>query len=102
LHYVIRTAAGRVERLASEDLLLGLGDHWHERSGSLAEGDMILLVSDGILDDWGDSLAALEDAIARCAMRTPHSAQDVVDCLCVGAIGVIDDDITAVALCRTR
>jgi serine phosphatase RsbU (regulator of sigma subunit) len=102
LHFVIRNGSGRVERLVSEDMPLGLGDRWHERSDSLASGDMILLVSDGVLDRWGGSLESLEEAITRCATGDETTPQAVVDSLCAdGAEMVDDDDITAVALCRT-
>lgn len=102
LHFVVRTGLGRVERLASDDMPLGLGDEWREFRDSLAPGDMILLVSDGVLDRWGGSLEELEDAIAQRAMRDGMSAQAVVDSLCADAVDVLgDDDITAVALRRT-
>ncbi|WP_238994580.1 SpoIIE family protein phosphatase [Mycolicibacterium chubuense] len=101
LHFVVRTGSGRVERLVSDDMPLGLGDRWRELYDSLAPGDMILLVSDGVMDRWGGSLEGLEEAIARCAKRDGMSPQAVVDSLCADAGDVLDgDDITAVALCR--
>jgi serine phosphatase RsbU (regulator of sigma subunit) len=102
LHFVVRTGAGRVERLASKDMPLGLGDQWHELSDCLAPGDMILLVSDGVLDLWGGSLEELEVAIAQCTKRAGTSPQGVVDYLCASAADLLDgDDVTAVALHRT-
>jgi sigma-B regulation protein RsbU (phosphoserine phosphatase) len=102
LHFVVRTGAGRVERLASNDMPVGLGGDWRELSGNLARGDMILLVSDGVLDRWGGSLEQLEDAIVQCAQRDGISPQAVVDALCADLVDLIDDDdITAVALRRT-
>jgi len=101
LHFVVRTASGRVERLESKDMPLGLGDRWRETSNSLAPGDMILLVSDGVLDRWGGLLGGLEDAIAQCVAGDGVTPQTVVDALCANGTDMDDDDdITAVALCR--
>lgn len=101
LHFVVRTSSGRVERLASDDMPMGLGNHWRELSDRLAPGDMILLVSDGVLDLWGGSVAGLEEAIARCANGNGMSPQEFVDALCADAGDMADaDDVTAVALCR--
>jgi serine/threonine protein phosphatase PrpC len=80
---------------------LGVGDRWRELYDSLAPGDMILLVSDGVMDRWGGSLEGLEEAIAQCVKRDGSSPQAVVDSLCSEVGDVEDgDDITAVALCR--
>jgi integral membrane sensor domain MASE1 len=101
LHYVLRTKSGRVERLSSDDMPVGLGDQWRELSGRLAPGDMILLVSDGVLDLWGGSLDGLENAITQCANGTGTGPQEVVDYLCANAGELLDgDDVTAVALRR--
>ena len=101
LHFVIRTSSGRVERLESNDMPVGLGNQWRELSDRLAPGDMILLVSDGVLDLWGGSLEGLEDAIAQCVKRDGMSPQAVVDSLCANTgESLEDDDITALALCR--
>jgi serine phosphatase RsbU (regulator of sigma subunit) len=101
LLFVIRTTPGNVERLASEDMPVGLGDHWRQLSDNLALGDTILLVSDGVLDLWGGSIEGLEDAIAQCANGNATSPQGVVDYLCANAGELVDsDDVTAVALSR--
>ncbi|ORB62131.1 serine/threonine protein phosphatase [Mycolicibacterium tusciae] len=101
LHYVVRTRSGRIERLSSDDMPVGLGDRWRELSGRLAPGDMILLVSDGVLDLWGGSLEGLENAIAQCANGTGTGPQEAVDYLCANAGELLDgDDVTAVALRR--
>jgi CHASE3 domain sensor protein len=101
LLFVIRTTSGTVERLSSEDMPVGVGDHWRQLSDRLALGDMILLVSDGVLDLWGGSIEGLEDAIAQCANGNGMSPQGVVDYLCANAGELIDsDDVTAVALSR--
>lgn len=101
LHYVIRTRSGRIERLSSDDMPVGVGSQWREMSDRLAPGDMILLVSDGVLDLWGGSLEGLEDAIAQCAKSNGAGPQALVDQLCANAGALLDgDDVTAVALCR--
>jgi phosphoserine phosphatase RsbU/P len=101
LHFVIRTRSGRIERLSSDDMPVGLGNQWRELSDRLAPGDMILLVSDGVLDLWGGSLEGLEDAISQCANGYGRGPQAVVDYLCANAGDMIDaDDVTAVALRR--
>ena len=80
---------------------VGVGSQWRERSDSLAPGDMILLVSDGVLDLWGGSLEGLEDAISQCANGNGTGPQAVVDYLCANAGDELDgDDVTAVALRR--
>ncbi|AEV75365.1 HAMP domain-containing protein [Mycolicibacterium rhodesiae NBB3] len=101
LLFVIRTTSGTVERLSSEDMPVGVGNHWRQLSDRLALGDMILLVSDGVLDLWGGSIEGLEDAIAQCANGNGMSPQGVVDYLCANAGELVDsDDVTAVALSR--
>ena len=80
---------------------VGVGDQWRELSDRLAPGDMILLVSDGVLDLWGGSLEGLEDAISQCANGNGTGPQAVVDYLCANAGELLDgDDVTAVALRR--
>jgi CHASE3 domain sensor protein len=101
LLFVIRTTSGTVERLSSEDMPVGVGNHWRQLSDRLALGDMILLVSDGVLDLWGGSIEGLEDAIAQCGNGNGTSPQAVVDYLCANAGELVDsDDVTAVALSR--
>ncbi|MFI5508232.1 CHASE3 domain-containing protein [Mycobacterium sp. NPDC051804] len=101
LHFVIRTSLGRIERLASNDMPVGVGNEWREIADRLDPGDMILLVSDGVLDLWGGSLQGLEDAILQCANNIGTTPQAIVDHLCVNAGDLADaDDVTAVALCR--
>ncbi len=101
LHFVVRTKSGRIERLSSDDMPVGVGNHWRELSDSLAPGDMILLVSDGVLDLWGGSVEGLEGAISQCANGNGTGPQAVVDYLCANAGELLDgDDVTAVALRR--
>ncbi|MGE2719751.1 SpoIIE family protein phosphatase [Mycolicibacterium celeriflavum] len=102
LHFILRGSSGRVERFASEDLPMGLESDWRERSGTLEPGDGMLLVSDGLLELWGDTVDDLHEAISACVRRLGTvSAQTLVEALCVGAEDSLDrDDVTAVALRR--
>ena len=101
LDFVVRSGTGRIQRLASDDMPVGLGKHWREISDSLGPGDMLLLVSDGVLDLWGGSLEGLEDAISQCADGNGTAPQAVVEYLCADAGELLDsDDVTAVALRR--
>lgn len=103
LHFITRAGSGQTERLASDDMPLGFGQRWLELSGSLAPGDAILLVSDGVLDLWGGSVEGLQEAITLCVNRDGTDPQAVVDELCAAAGGHHDgDDVTAVALRRER
>ena len=101
LLFVIRSRSRMVERLASKDMPVGLGSHWRELSDRLDPGDMILLLSDGVLDLWGGTVKGLVDAIALCAKGNGTGPQMLVDHLCASAGEMLDsDDVTAVALCR--
>ena len=101
LLFVIRTGSGNVERLASKGMPLGLGENWRELSERLGPGDMVLLVSDGVLDLWGGAIKGLEDAISQCVNGNETSPQTLVEYLCADAGELLDsDDVTAVALCR--
>lgn len=104
LYFITRAESGRTERLASRDLPLGFGERWGELSGSLAPGDTVVLVSDGVLDLWGGSVDGLQEAVTQCVNRDGSSPQAVVDELCAaaGAHRDGDDDVTAVAMRRER
>ncbi|TPG35068.1 serine/threonine protein phosphatase [Mycobacterium hodleri] len=101
LHFILRGDSTAVERRQSRDLPIGVGDDWHELRDTLAPGDAILLVSDGVLDLWGDSVSRLHDAVTRYAKECRTDPQALVEALCGGQSGSVDsDDVTAVVLCR--
>lgn len=104
LYFITRAESGETERIASDDMPVGLGEQWREISGNLEPGDTILLVSDGVLDLWGGSVEELQAAIAHAANQDGISPQSVVDELCAAAGDHHDgdDDVTAVALRRER
>ncbi|TPG28240.1 SpoIIE family protein phosphatase [Mycolicibacterium hodleri] len=104
LFFIARAESGQIERMASDDMPLGLGERWAAIAGRLAPGDMLLLVSDGVLDLWGGAVDELQEAITECANRDGISPQAFVDELCAAPGGDVDvdDDVTAVALRRER
>lgn len=103
LHFVTRAENGRVEKLASDDMPVGVGESWHEQCGTLAPGDTVLLVSDGVLDLWGGSPDKLQHGIAECTARDGDTPQTIVDALCAHPGALLDeDDVSAVAVRRSR
>jgi serine phosphatase RsbU (regulator of sigma subunit) len=99
LSLVVR-AAGDVKRLATTSFPLGTGmdDSWREHRVTLAPGDTLVSVSDGVLDLWDGSLVAL-DSVEE-IVRASATAQDVVDKLIALAAVGAPDDVTVVALRR--
>ena len=103
LCFVVRGDGRGVERLASCDLPMGVGESWHEITGVLDPGDSLLLVSDGVLELRGGTLDELGDDIACNAKRHEGRLQDFVDSLCSGENDSLDrDDLTAVVIGRDR
>lgn len=101
LYFVLRAGTAAVERTPSGDLPLGVGERWEETLGTLAPGDTMVLVSDGVLDSWNGSLDALTTALVRAADRCDGDPKALVDALCTRSDEDTDhDDISAVALLR--
>jgi|GEM_PF-1648632 Serine phosphatase RsbU, regulator of sigma subunit len=102
LSFVVR-ADRSVERVAGTDFPIGFGVAWKELGVSLAEGDALLMVSDGVLDAWGTTI---EELIARITALAPErwqgQADDFTARLCAGpdAAERRIDDATALVLCR--
>jgi hypothetical protein len=92
-------ADGTTERLASTGLPLGVGwdTTWEEASARLMPGDLLISVSDGVLDAFGGALDALAtvEALAR-ATSTARAAVDAV----AGAAGSAPDDVSVIAVRR--
>lgn len=100
LTIVVRTD-GSWERLASENMPVGLlpGTHWESMETRLHPGDMIVSFSDGVLDLYDGTLAAV-DEVAKLAVRA-GSAQDLVDSVRRLALGTANpDDVTILAVRR--
>ncbi|MCB0911248.1 MAG: SpoIIE family protein phosphatase [Propionibacteriaceae bacterium] len=104
LSFLVRNGGTEVERLAGADLPLGLGSSWGEQRVDLAPGDSLLMVSDGVLEGWGDSVedlvAAIKGLRADPAVSTP---QVFAEALCRGADPGAEstDDATAVLIHRS-
>ncbi|MBA3021757.1 SpoIIE family protein phosphatase [Propionicimonas sp.] len=94
-----------VERLATFDFPLGLGNDWRELPSHLDPGEGLLMVSDGVLELWGSSIEELIEAIGAadraCAGQSPTA---LVDTLCAGRPDSPErsDDATAVLLRREK
>ncbi|MCA0308506.1 MAG: SpoIIE family protein phosphatase [Actinobacteria bacterium] len=103
LSFAVRAAGTRVERLAGNDLPVGLGGDWSEQRLTLAPGDSLLMVSDGVLEGWGGSVPDVEAAI--CTLRADpalDTPQAFADALCHGSDPSAEpvDDATAVIIHR--
>jgi serine phosphatase RsbU (regulator of sigma subunit) len=107
LHYVdaghgltiVVHADGSAERLDPTGPPLGAGweNTWEERTIHLSPGDILLSVSDGVLDAFGGTLDAL--AKVGALARGATSAEQVVTAV-VAAAGDPADDVTVMAVRR--
>ena len=98
---LVARADGSWERLGSEDLPLGLGldDDWTMQELFLQPGDMVVCFSDGVLDLYDGSMAAV-DHVAAVAVAA-SSASEIVDVISGMASRTNNpDDVTVVALAR--
>lgn len=94
--------ADTVERIEYESLPLGAEKDsiYEEESRLLEDGDMIIMLSDGVLQDWSgpDCFGDLQEQIARIQTKSP---QDMANRLLRYAIGQcrgqIRDDMTILA-----
>ncbi len=102
LAFLARARDGRVERLAATGPPLGVlpGQPRLARRTCLAPGDVLVAVSDGLLDALGGSVADL--AAVEGALRDACGAEEAVDALValVPAECEVVDDVTVVALRR--
>ncbi|KQS17576.1 PP2C family protein-serine/threonine phosphatase [Frigoribacterium sp. Leaf186] len=92
----VRRASGRVDRLNSADLPIGVGTGWQGHRSQLGEGDVFVCVSDGVLDLFPVELEALND-LERLLAATPEPARivEVVERLALERER--SDDVTVVA-----
>jgi hypothetical protein len=92
----VRRASGRVDRLNSADLPIGVGTGWQGHRSQLGEGDVFVCVSDGVLDLFPVELEALHD-LERLLAATPEPARivEVVERLALERER--SDDVTVVA-----
>jgi hypothetical protein len=96
-------ADGSVRRPHGGGLPLGIftSEQWVEGRVHLGPGDVVLAFSDGLLDLYDGTLAALDPLVAAVAQCT--SAQQVVDrfAALTRRAGPLDDDVTVVAVRRS-
>jgi PAS domain-containing protein len=101
LSFVVR-ADGSTDRLVATGLPLGIGVDVPRtaRQSVLAPGDVLLLLSDGVMDAAGGSIADLRrlEPIVRSAASATEAVQTLLDV--VTAEGTPEDDLTVVALRR--
>lgn len=99
LSLVVR-ADGSTQRLASTGFPLGVDpdESWPQDSVILGLGDTLVTVSDGVLDLFGGTLAALDDV--EQIVREGRTAQAVVDEILGRAGRSALDDVTAVVVRR--
>ncbi|MFL4477572.1 PP2C family protein-serine/threonine phosphatase [Paeniglutamicibacter sp. ORCA_105] len=96
-------ADGTWERLTSGELPVGLMPDatWTSREITLAPGDMIVSVSDGVLDLYDGTLAAVA-RVGELACRA-GSAQDIVDAVhALASESNNPDDVTVLAVRRSE
>ncbi|PPG56967.1 PP2C family protein-serine/threonine phosphatase [Rathayibacter sp. AY1C5] len=100
---IVCRADGSRERIPSAHLPLGLlgTQEWEPTGLRLHPGDLLLICSDGVLDLFDGSLAAL-DRVADAAVAAPATAADAVAGVTrLAAEGMLADDVTVVAIRRT-
>jgi sigma-B regulation protein RsbU (phosphoserine phosphatase) len=90
-------ADGSHDWLRSSDLPIGVGTTWTTQETVLRPGDVILSVSDGVLDLFGDSLEAV-DRFAAFAVADPDPDHLVSRLEERGRAGTHEDDVTALAI----
>jgi serine phosphatase RsbU (regulator of sigma subunit) len=92
---------GTTERLAPTGLPLGAGweNSWDERTVRLLPGDVLVSVSDGVLDAFDGTLESLH-VIERIA-RSCTTASAIVDAVTAAVAGEAPDDVSVVALRRS-
>jgi integral membrane sensor domain MASE1 len=103
LSFILRNDGRDVERLATLDMPLGLGSDWSVMHTGLEIGESLLMVSDGVLDQWGGSIEQLVDAIRTQRIDSSvGSPRELAEVLCKGPHGssVAEDDATAVIVHR--
>jgi Stage II sporulation protein E (SpoIIE)/GAF domain len=93
-------ADGTTDRLASTGLPLGVGWDltWEEGEAQMRHGELLISVSDGVLDALGGTLDAL-DEVERIARACPD-APSAVEAIAARVGPIAPDDVTVLALRR--
>jgi hypothetical protein len=97
---LIVRADGRVERMRSVNPPLGIefGGPWVAQETSIRPGDAFVAVSDGVLDLWDGTLAALDEVAA--IVREAPTAQAAVDRIVARTPRRAADDVTVLVVRR--
>lgn len=94
---VLRSADGTVRPLRSEHLPIGVGTDWTAERTQLRAGDVVVAVSDGVLDLFGGDLDSLDRFEAWVAGRS--DPQDIVDGIAsLATHGEHPDDVTVLCV----
>ncbi|QKS21754.1 serine/threonine-protein phosphatase [Curtobacterium sp. Csp1] len=94
---VLRRAGGSVHPLRAGHLPIGVGTMWTADTTSLDPGDVVVAVSDGVLDLFGGDLDALDRFETWVASRS--HAQEIVDGIAeLAASGDHPDDVTVLCV----
>lgn len=89
-----------IRRIESGGLPIGIGTDWSANDDVLEVNDSLIVVSDGLLDFWSDSIDLLQQRLLN-VLTCNESAQTMVDMLTRDPVRKSDrDDITAVILRR--
>lgn len=94
---LLRRADGSVRSLRSGHLPIGVGTSWSSETTDLAPGDLIVSVSDGVLDLFGGDLDALDRFEAWVAERS-HPQQLVDGIAELAHRGEHPDDVTVLCV----
>ncbi|KTR39005.1 hypothetical protein NS263_11840 [Curtobacterium oceanosedimentum] len=94
---VLRSADGTVRSLRSGHLPIGVGTAWTAEDTFLEPGDVIVTVSDGVLDLFGGDLDSLDRFEAWVAERD-HPQQVVDDIAELAHAGDHPDDVTVLCI----
>ena len=100
---VVARADGSIDRVASTGMPLGAwpGSTWEEHELHLQPGDVMVSVSDGVLDLYDGTLAALDEVAAL--VRGSRDAQEAVDRVVrVARRQELTDDVTVLVVCRSE
>ena len=98
---IIVRSDGSYRRLHSDDSPLGLPGTARRQSyqTSMHPGDLLVSVSDGVLDLWDGTLAAIDQVAARA--RTSKTPQELVDLISgLARTSSAPDDVTIIAVRR--
>ncbi|MGN6407620.1 MAG: PP2C family protein-serine/threonine phosphatase [Curtobacterium sp.] len=94
---LLRRADGTVQALRSGHLPIGVGTSWSSETTDLEPGDVVVSVSDGVLDLFGGDLDALDRFEAWVAGR-PHPQQLVDGITELAHRGEHPDDVTVLCI----